>query len=203
MWLPIWKTAKYSPKATPPRRAGTKAIIPSRWRNRFPKSCWSICVCIIPSCSPAIPACWLRRRFPKLPDTEKLQSTTGAIRAHQVFPENNVNHIPRSIWWSSSALPTSALSLANHRGTSVPCKAFPAGGKSVTCTQQTAKEVRRKNIKVSAVPFEAADTLIWKHVILRSPTKKLCEVLRNPLPAPCCLLNASSYFRRNQIPKKM
>lgn len=66
----------------------------------------------------------------------------------------------RSIWWSSSALPTSAPSPANRRGTSVPCKAFPAGGKSVTCTQQTAKEVRRKNIKVSAVPFEAADTLI-------------------------------------------
>lgn len=53
----------------------------------------------------------------------------------------------RSIWWSSSALPTSAPSPANRRGTSVPCKAFPAGGKSVTCTQQTAKEVRRKILK--------------------------------------------------------
>src|SRR5699024_11889723 len=61
----------------------------------------------------------------------------------------------RSIWWSSSALPTSAPSPANRRGISVPCKAFQAGGKSVTCTRQTAKEVRRKNIKVSAAPFEA------------------------------------------------
>ncbi len=37
MSLPIWKTAKCSPKATPPRRAGTKAIILSRWRSRVPQ----------------------------------------------------------------------------------------------------------------------------------------------------------------------
>lgn len=49
--MPIWKTAKYSPKATPPRRAGTKANILSRWENRFPKSCWSICGCTILNCS--------------------------------------------------------------------------------------------------------------------------------------------------------
>lgn len=48
----------------------------------------------------------------------------------------------RFIWWSSSALPTFAPSPANHLGTSAPYKAFPAGGKSATCTQQTVKEVR-------------------------------------------------------------
>lgn len=48
----------------------------------------------------------------------------------------------RSIWWNSSVPFTFAPSPANRRGTSVPCKAFQAGGKSVTCTQQTAKEVR-------------------------------------------------------------
>lgn len=46
---------KVFPESSPPRRAGTKAIILSRWRNRFPKSCWSIYSCTIPSCSPAIP----------------------------------------------------------------------------------------------------------------------------------------------------
>lgn len=50
------------------------------------------------------------------------------------FRKNNVNHIPRFIWWSFSVPSTFAPSHANHRGTSVPCKAFPAGGKSVTCT---------------------------------------------------------------------
>ena len=73
----------------------------------------------------------------------KLQSTTGAIRGTSNLSGKTMSTtFRRSIWWSSSALPTSALSLANHRGTSVPCKAFPAGGKSVTCTQQRLKEVR-------------------------------------------------------------
>lgn len=48
----------------------------------------------------------------------------------------------RSIWWSSFAPHTSVPSPANRRGTSAPCKVFQAGGKSVTCTRQTAKEVR-------------------------------------------------------------
>ena len=53
--MPIWKTARSFPKAIPPRQAGTKAIILSRWRNRFPQLYGGICNCIIPSCSPAIP----------------------------------------------------------------------------------------------------------------------------------------------------
>ena len=40
------------------------------------------------------------------------------------------------------AATAAAPSPANHRGTSAPCKAFQAGGKSVTCTRQTAKEVQ-------------------------------------------------------------
>ena len=70
-------------------------------------------------------------------------STTGAIRGTSSLSEKTMSTIfRRSIWWSSSALPTSAPSPANRRGTSAPCKVFQAGGKPVTCTRQTAKEVR-------------------------------------------------------------
>ena len=159
--MPIWKTARCSPKATPPRRAGTRAITLFRWRNRFPQSYRSICGCIILSCSPAIPMCSPPKRFPKSPVTAKLQLTTGAIRGTSSLSGKTMSTIfRRSIWWSSFAPHTSVPSPANRRGTSAPCKVFQAGGKSVTCTRQTAKEVRRKNIKVSAAPFEAADTLI-------------------------------------------
>lgn len=48
---------KVFPESYSAPRAGTKAIILSRWRNRFPQSCGSICGYIIPSCSPAIPMC--------------------------------------------------------------------------------------------------------------------------------------------------
>ena len=59
------------------------------------------------------------------------------------FRKNNVNHIPKVYLVEFfCSLPTFAPSPASHRGTSAPCKALPAGGKSVTCTRQTAKEVR-------------------------------------------------------------
>ncbi len=83
------------------------------------------------------------QRFPKSPATEKPPSTTGAIRGTSSLSGKTMSTtFRRSIWWSFSAPPTFAPLPANHRGTSAPCKAFPAGGKSVTCTQQTAKEVR-------------------------------------------------------------
>ena len=123
--------------------AGTKEIILSRWRNRFPKSCWSICGCIIPRCCPAIQMCWPRRRFPKSPATAKLSFTTDAAKGTSSLSGKTMSTtFRRSIWWSFSALPTFAPSPANRRGTSAPCKAFQAGGKSVTCTRQRWKEVR-------------------------------------------------------------
>ena len=83
------------------------------------------------------------RRFPKSPATEKLQSTTGVIRGTSSLSGKTMSTtFRRFIWWSSFALHTSVPPSANRRGTSAPCKAFQAGGKSVTCTRQTTKEVR-------------------------------------------------------------
>ena len=116
MSLPIWKTARCSPKATPPRQAGTRVIILSRWRKRFPKSCWSICGCIIPSCFSAIPMCWPPKRFPKLPATEKPPSTTGAIRDTSSLSGKTMSTtFRRFVWWSFSALSIFAPSPAKRR----------------------------------------------------------------------------------------
>ena len=92
---------------------------------------------------------------------KKPPSTTGAIRGTSSLSGKTMSTtFRRSIWWSSSALPTSAPSPANRRGTSVPCKAFSSWRKIRDLHTADSEGGAEKNIKVSAVPFEAADTLI-------------------------------------------
>ncbi len=68
--------------------AGTKEIILSRWRNRFPKSCWSICGCIIYRDAVRLSRCVGHADvFPNHRLRPNFHSQLIQPRAHQVFPE--------------------------------------------------------------------------------------------------------------------
>ena len=89
--MPIWKTARCSPKAIQPRQAGTKAIILSRWRNRFEHL--------------RLYYTELLSGYPDVLTTQAVSKITGYSKTSinnwcnqgyiKSFRKNNVNHIPK------------------------------------------------------------------------------------------------------------
>lgn len=142
MSLPIWKTARSSLKATCP--AGWyKGDYIVQMEEQVPPIVQEHLQLYYTELLSGYPDVLTTQVVSKITGYGKLQSTTGAIRdTSSLSGKTTSTTFRRSIWWNSSVPFTFAPSPANRRGTSVPCKAFQAGGKSVTCTQQTAKEVR-------------------------------------------------------------